>query len=61
MSLLILEDLVCNDLYDTGSWNDAQDPSIRLVYNNEIFTTERSKDTKRTGACMYILQLYTYI
>ncbi len=50
MSLLIVEDLSCDDLYDTGTYNDTQDPTIRLVYNNEIFITERSKDTKKNGS-----------
>ena len=50
MSLLLLDNLTCDDLYDTGSFNDKQDPAIRLVYNNEVFMTERSKDTGINGS-----------
>ncbi len=49
MSVLVLEGLSCDDLYDTGSFNDKQDPAIRLIYNKEIFMTERSKDTGKSG------------
>ena len=49
MSVLVVEGLSCDDLYDTGSFNDKQDPAIRLIYNKEIFMTERSKDTGKSG------------
>ena len=49
MSVLVIEGLSCDDLYDTGSFNDKQDPAIRLVYNKQIYMTERSKDTGKTG------------
>ncbi len=58
MSLLVLEGLSCDDLYDTGSWNDTQDPAIRLVYNKQIFMTERSKDTGKSGKSMHFTFIY---
>jgi hypothetical protein len=43
---LIIDDLHIDDLYDTGSMTDPQDPALTITVAGKSYTTERQVDAR---------------
>lgn len=43
---LVIDDLHINDVYDTGSMTDPQDPALTITVAGKSFTTERQVDAR---------------